>query len=625
MRADDAKFNERLYTLDVDGLRTLASEEHRLRVEAELREEANQRISTEMHIQFKELSGSYDDMKKELDDLKKLYQHEIEKNVLLTRSTFGRNTEKFLDLVKSADDKEDGYEDEDQEEDTGGGNGKGRIINFPNKGGTGGKKGQDSPGTGRRKSRLKASLEDLPHEIIYDICIDMLNAEFGEGNWRIAYWHRHELLEKMPVQYYVRDIYTPVISVGLEHMLFTTPYTGALMPHAYVSPSLLADIIYRKFVLGLPFYRQAVDMQMSNVALLKQTIIHWVNTVTPELLDPICDYLTSKLIRYRYTQSDETYIQVNEEGKKGFMWVHCSSELSDCDPIVVFCYEATRGTDHLRRLFGEFLGYMTCDAYVSYQVMEKENPGMVVAGCLMHCRRYFAEAFFINDVASMTDEEIAGLPETKILLLIRDVYHEENKLSDMDASGRYAVRQEKVKPRMDELFDYIHELDDSDTVFSDRMEKAISYTINQEDKLKLFLTDGNIPCDNGRSERIIRSYSTGRVNWLFADTIVGAHINATIYSIVETAKANGVNVKVYLQYILEKMMARREDAKPFDDAFMETVMPWSSGYKEYEEHLIASSMAAMYRMFPEPLSPRTPHKVRDPVPISDNEPRNQIA
>ena len=126
--------------------------------------------------------------------------------------------------------------------------------------------------------------------------------------------------------------------------------------------------------------------------------------------------------------------------------MHCSSELYDCNPVVVFCYEATRGTDHLRHLFGEFLGYITSDAYISYQIMEKENAGITVSGCLLHCRRYLAEAFFVNDVASMSNEELASLPETQALLLIREIYAEEKELKDLDADRRLAMRQEKVKP-----------------------------------------------------------------------------------------------------------------------------------------------------------------------------------
>ena len=634
MNAEEKKFSDYLDTLDHDGLKRAAMDEHRARIELELRDEINKRISTEMYIQYNDLLKQHDAVLKELAGLKTLYQKEVDKNVLKTRSTFGRSTEKFTDLVKSATNKEEEFEDEAQTEHDENATSE-RTIDFRPKKNPKKEDGktdsdhEEGNSKTKRKSLLKASMEKLPHELVYDIDIDSLNEMYGAGNWRIAYWHKHELLEKIPVQYYVREIYTPVISVGLDHALFTMPYQDVLMPHAYASPSLLADIIYRKFALGLPFNRQARDLMMSDVALLKQTIIHWVNTLTPELLDPIADFLTTKLVGHRYIQGDETPMQVNKDGNghghKGFMWVHCTSELLDCDPIIIFCYESTRGTDHLRHLFGEFLGYMTCDAYISYQVLEKENPEVTVTGCLMHCRRYFAEAFFVNDVASMTDEQIAAMPETIVLMLIRDIYIEENKLKSMDATDRLAARKEKAAPKVDALYDYIHELSESDTVYSDRLNKAITYAINQEEKIRLFLTDGNIPCDNGHSERIIRSYSVGRANWLFADTVEGAHVNATVYSIVETAKANNVNVRIYLQYILEKMSSKKAKAEPLDDAFLETMMPWAAEYKEYAKDLIASAADRFRMMFPEPEKPRTPSRKSNPPNACGESPPSHVA
>lgn len=98
----------------------------------------------------------------------------------------------------------------------------------------------------------------------------------------------------------------------------------------------------------------------------------------------------------------------------------------------------------------------------------------------MHCRRYFAEAFFINEISELSNEQIKELPETKALLLIRDIYIKENKLKSLSADERLTIRKEKVGPTVDRFFDYIRELLDSDIVFSDRMKKAINYAINQE-------------------------------------------------------------------------------------------------------------------------------------------------
>jgi len=234
------------------------------------------------------------------------------------------------------------------------------------------------------------------------------------------------------------------------------------------------------------------------------------------------------------------------------------------------------------------MGYITCNAYCSYQVLEAESQGnIIVSGCLMHARRYMAEAFFINDISAMSNEQLKELPETKALLMIRDIYIEERPLKGMTADKRLAVRKEKVSPLVDRYFNYIHKLKDSGEVFSERMEKAINYSIIQEEHLRIFLTDGNICCDNGHAERCIRAYSVGRSNWLFADTVFGAELNATMYSVVSTARVNEVSVKIYLRYLLEKMPKHKSDT---DRSYLETMMPWSEEYKQYEKNYVSNSM-----------------------------------
>ena len=137
------------------------------------------------------------------------------------------------------------------------------------------------------------------------------------------------------------------------------------------------------------------------------------------------------------------------------------------------------------------------------------------------------------------------------------------------------------------------------------MKKAIAYAANQEQRLRRFLTDGNIPCDNGHVERIIRSYSVGRANWLFADTAHGAEVNAIMYSIVETAKANHANVPIYLQYLFEQIPLRRAGD---DKDCMADMMPWSEGYKAYEEKKQQQHRSVYGQLFPEPKRPGTPRK-----------------
>ena len=162
----------------------------------------------------------------------------------------------------------------------------------------------------------------------------------------------------------------------------------------------------------------------------------------------------------------------------------------------------------------------------------------------------------------------------------------------------------KIKPLIDELFSYIHELNDSDKVFPDRLKQAIGYAINQETYLRRFLEDGNIPIDKGAAERAIRSFSVGRVNWLFADTPLGAEVNSMMYTIVETAKANGANPYLYIKYILEKMPALM-DAKynVKDKASLDVMLPWSREYREYENTQIEDNRHLLDNLFPTPPKP----------------------
>lgn len=607
MRADRDIFIDQIKQFDRDTLLSLTVSLYDELSQLRMIQLENERISTEAYIQFSELNGKYAAIVRENGELKKLLEKEIEKNALKTKSIFGRKTEGFPALLDALDNPEEEPADEDVEEDAGPAKErKSRMIDFEShKGGQGARGGHTKKNPG-----LSDSLEKLPRQIIYDLDVDALNEQYGENNWRIVHWHQHKQLMKLFTPYYTQVVYTPVVSVGLEHDLFTIPYQNPLIDKSAVSCTIMADILYRKFALGLPFYRQALDYQMQGIALSKQTIINWAGALVPEICEEVYEFMTQLLVGYRYTQCDETYIQVNKDGygpgHKSFLWVHTSSELTDCPPIIIFCYEETRGTDHLRHFFREFLGYITCDAYISYRVLEEESGGdILTTGCFMHCRRYFAEAFFVQDVAAMSDEELTALPETRALLLIRGIYQEEKKLKGLTADERTVAREENVAPKVDAFFEYIRFLEGSDNGFSDRMKKAITYALNQEKNLRRFLTDGNIPCDNGHVERVIRSYSVGRANWLFADSMDGAKVNAIMYSMIETAKANQANIPIYLQYLFEQIPLRRAGG---DQDFMADMMPWSEAYRAYEEKKQQQRQSLYGQLFPEPERPRTPRK-----------------
>ena len=298
----------------------------------------NERINTEAYIQFSGLDRKYAAIVRENEELKKLLAKEIEKNALKTKSIFGRKTEGFPALLDALDNPEEEPVDEDTAEDAGPAKERRcRVIDFESRKS---RKGTRN-GHGKKNPGLADSLDRLPQQIIYDLDVDGLDIQYGEGNWRIAHWHQHKQLMKLDMPYYAQVIYTPVVSVGLEHDLFTIPYINPLIDKSAVSYTIIADILYRKFILGLPFYRQASDYQMQGISLMKQTIINWVNMLVPKICEDVYEFMTRLLAGYRYTQSEETYIQVNKDGcgpgHKSFFWVHVSSELPGCHPGIIFC------------------------------------------------------------------------------------------------------------------------------------------------------------------------------------------------------------------------------------------------------------------------------------------------
>lgn len=262
------------------------------------------------------------------------------------------------------------------------------------------------------------------------------------------------------------------------------------------------------------------------------------------------------------------------------MWIHITSELLATHPIILFCYELTRGTDHLRKFYEDFKGYITCDAYCSYQVLEKENQNVIhVCGCMMHMRRRYAQSLALIDKSKMTDAKIQALPETRALMLIGKIYDADEALKSLSAEERLAKRKAVVSPLVDEYFEFVDGIDTSDPFIGNRLKDAVKYSRNQKEYLCRFLTDGNIPVDNGACERNIRAFTIGRNNFLFCDTIDGAEAVAIMYTMVETAKANKANVYYYLKYILERMPRHMEDT---DTSFLKAMVPWSEEYREYE-------------------------------------------
>ena len=572
---------------------------------------------TEMALQFQQMKDELSGVKKENELLKKENIRLSDQLGLRKRDLYGRSTEKTSVALKKVLDGEGSEDPLDEDASFG-------ATALPDPGQASGfSAGLAESGVGHRHRKTagkrEADLSRLPKHTEFLLDIDGFNEQFGEGNWTIRSWTEYRAIESVRATKYVKSTFVPVISAGFEHELFRMPYAGKLLPGSLVSESLVSEVMYDKFTLGLPFYRIEADLARDGVVLSRVNMANWCIRFATDLFYVVYRYLCTLLLGSGYTQSDETTLQVINDGRKAgavsYMWVHTTSELSSGNPIIVFCYELTRNTQHLRDFFLKqgYSGFITSDAYCSYGLLEEEAGGdITVCGCFMHSRRRFVMALLILDLKGKTDEYIESLPEYKAQILLNDIYHADGPLKGVSPEERLRRRKSEVKPKVDAFFSYLHSLKDSnDLSFTEYFRKAIDYSLNNEERLRKFLEDASIPIDNGFCERSIRPMACGRRSWLFCYSIEGAEAMAILYTLSETAKACGAHPYYYYKYLLDVLPHRKVGS---DQKTMEELMPWSDAYKTYEKRQQDDAVRFLADQTPV-LPPKAPKQNRRPLPV----------
>jgi len=200
--------------------------------------------------------------------------------------------------------------------------------------------------------------------------------------------------------------------------------------------------------------------------------------------------------------------------------------------------------------------------------------GIKNANCMAHARRHFANA--IKAIGKSNPEAIQSSIAYKALVRIGAVYDLEGGLKDLSPEERLKERQKSIKPLLEEFFAWIHEIKSDQAVLpKGETAKGINYCLNQEKYLKVFLSDGEVPIDNLASERALRTFTIGRKNWMTLNTVRGAQASAMIYSITETARANGLNVYYYVKHLLTELLEIISIDGSVDKKELESLMPWS--------------------------------------------------
>lgn len=338
---------------------------------------------------------------------------------------------------------------------------------------------------------------------------------------------------------------------------------------SFASPSLIAYILNGKYVNALPLYRMEEDFKYLGIKISRQNMANWVMSVHEKWLSLIHRRMKDKLLAGNLIHCDETPVQVLKEPnrsakQKSYMWLFCSSA-SDV-PNYIFEYHPTRKGEVVRSFFDSWSGTITTDGYDPYF---KLGPDIQNTACLVHVRRKFAE--IVKVAGGDTKAASVASVALEARLMIDEMFAVDERFDGMDAPARKTARLDHLKPLM-EKFEVWAQTQIGKAVPKMALHTALSYALKYWPYVKNVLKDGRFELSNNIAERAIRPFAIGRKNFLFSDTQRGAHASAAIYSIVTTAKMNGLNPRLYLEWLLETM-PNTEDID--DTVILDRFLPWS--------------------------------------------------
>jgi transposase len=359
---------------------------------------------------------------------------------------------------------------------------------------------------------------------------------------------------------------------AIKTPIITAPAPKAVFPKSLASPSAMAYIMCQKYLDAQPLYRQEQQFKRLGIALSRQTMANWLLYGANHWLQGIYGRMKAKLVQQDLLHADETTLQVlKEPGRSAtstsYLWLYRTGTQSP--PIVLYDYQTTRASKHPVRFLANFKGYLHVDGYAGYHALKN----VTLVGCWAHARRKFSEALkalpdSAKDSAVLAKEGLA---------YCNQLFKIEQNLKKSNASDeeRYQTRLKQSQPIV-EAFSAWLKKQAPRVLPKSALGWAIHYCRAQWDKLVVFIQDGRLELDNNRAERSIKPFVMGRKNWLFSNTPKGAVASSTIYSLIETAKENGLVPFQYLTYLFERL----PNLEVQNDEALDELLPWSSNLPE---------------------------------------------
>ena len=404
------------------------------------------------------------------------------------------------------------------------------------------------PAHSRRKRGRKKLPEALPRvEVVHELpaqdqfCIHdgAALAEIGEVI--------SEQLDIIPAKIQVIRHIRKQYACSCGQCIKTAALPPQPIPKSLASPGLLAHVTVSKYQDALPLYRQETILQRIGVELPRATLANWM-IQAGNLIQPLINLLQDRLLAYDIIQMDETTVQVlKEDGKaaqsKSYLWLQRGGPPDQA--VVLYNYDPGRGAAVPKRLLEGFKGYLQTDGYDGYNAVVAVN-GLTHVGCMAHARRKFSEALKAQGKKKQRGKAHRGLA------LIQKLYRVEKQARKLTPEERYSHRLQHARPILDEMRAWLdHAL--GQVPPASTTGKALNYLHNEWDKLIHYLDDGRLEIDNNAAENAIRPFVLGRKNWLFSTSVKGVKASANLYSLIETAKANGLEPYAYLRYLFAEL------------------------------------------------------------------------
>jgi transposase len=404
----------------------------------------------------------------------------------------------------------------------------------------------------RKKGGRRRLPKNLPRvEVIYtlderDCRCDKCEAALHAVSEKVS-----EQLDIVPARVQViRHIKKTYACEACDGSMKTAVMPAQPIPKSLASPGTLAHIATAKYVDGLPLYRQEKTLARIGVALPRSTLASWM-VKTGSLVQPLINLLRDRLLAYDIINMDETRLQVLKEAGKSaqsqsYLWVQRGGPPDH--PILLYDYDPSRSQQVPMRLLQGFKGYLQTDGYAGYAKVCAEND-LIALGCWAHVRRKFDEARKAQPATNSTKKKsLAAVALAKIQAL----YRIERDIKTLPPAERLRIRALRSNPLLDDLRLW---LDQKIPLVppTSALGKAMNYAHKQWPKLIVYAEDGRLRMDNNLVENAIRPFVIGRKNFLFCDSVAGANASANLYSLIETAKANGIEPYAYLKTVFTEL------------------------------------------------------------------------